>query len=132
MAILRLSTNADMPHIIHVTYEAWQDVGPSILTRDILSTITHQVLEQKRLANIKRDGFRSYVALVGDQIVGYIDGGSPREEYGDNEIYSLFVHPKYHRIGIAKNLLSAFLEQTQGSTLCCSTKPEEASFKGHS
>jgi GNAT superfamily N-acetyltransferase len=112
---LRAATAADAEEIARVHVETWKATYAGIVDGAYLASLTGEVRAPKWKTRLDAppEGYFCLVAMDGDRIVGFVDGGPIRGTHGAHrgEIYALYVLPEMHRRGIGRMLVHAALEQ---------------------
>lgn len=111
--LIRPATPEDAEKVVSVQVTAWQESYKDIIDQSFLDTM---VYSEERVS--RRQGYfqsnkslKCFVALCGNQIIGFIDVGLSREHpLGKGEIYALYVLNDHKRQGIGTALWAAAVE----------------------
>lgn len=105
----------DFAGIALVTVKAWQATFQGILPDTFLAGLTCKEQQQRHQTLFASRGVIYFVAKVAGQIVGFASGGPNRSHASDeaNELYGLYLLPRWQRQGIGRQLLQAVAMQLQ-------------------
>ena len=116
---IRKATNKDIDSLAKIHILAWQETYKGILKRDGLNNL--KVIDKKKVWEkvIKDINTLTLVAILNDDIVGFISGGNARfcKDKFKIEIYSIYLLRKYHSRGIGKTLYSSFCSCFKGEKI---------------
>lgn len=110
--IIRQARVADIPKYLAVKKQGWLETYPNkrlgitremILSRDFLS-VQRQNREKENFKNKKS---RTWVALLGQKMLGVCGANKQKEE---NSIYSMYILSKFHRQGVGSLMLKNALK----------------------
>ncbi len=105
---IRLAQPSDSKAIAKVHVQSWQETYEGIIPADYLANLSVEQRESmwtEILSSPNPD--HVFVAMVDDEVVGFISGGSAREEHGfDAELYAIYLLKKFHKRGIGKELFN--------------------------
>jgi len=107
MITIRAARPADLDAVGRVYVDAWRHAYRGVVPPSFLDRMDPAVSAERfkrRLAD-PRQAF--WVALEGEDVVGFASGGPSRlEDFDvDAEIYTLYVSPSWHRRGIGRSLV---------------------------
>jgi len=105
---IRLAIPSDAEAIAIVHVQAWQETYKNIIDNNYLNNISFEeklVLRKKILSEQKENEIH-LVALVGEKVVGFCDGGKARDVGNKGEIYAIYLLDEYKRQGIGKALFN--------------------------
>lgn len=105
----------DLLAIAAVTVKAWQATFQGILPDAFLAGLTVEAEQQRHQALFGGSGVMYLVAKVAGEIVGFASGGANRYPAPDdaNELYGVYLLPRWQGQGIGRQLLLAVAMQLQ-------------------
>lgn len=109
--IIRPTQDHEHKAVVALQIEGWQTAYRGIIHDKYLDKISHEDRLIGRLSFIYEKGIFSYVAVLDDQIIGMCDFGRPRHrEFGNGEIFALYVSSKFKSKGVGKMLIQKAIE----------------------
>jgi len=110
-ATIRRATQSDAPALGALHSSIWAELYPKDLPADVLAQLNPGYMEHLWTKFTSRgEAYRQWVAMVGEEIVGFIGTGPGRDTDAtpdDSEIYFLYVTPAHRKTGIGSALLAA-------------------------
>lgn len=103
--IIRRATEDDAFNISKCQALGWKTAYKNILPDDFLNTILEDRWVEPIKSILKTDDKDIYVVEVDNKIVGTTTFGNSRDGENVGEIYAIYVHPDYQRLGIGKLLM---------------------------
>ena len=110
---IRKANLDDSKGIADVHVESWIETYTGIIPDSYLATLSkpnRQTMWEKIISSNK-DKQYTFVAIVNDEIVGFVNGGESREkEHGqEGELYAIYLLKKFQGIGVGKELFNNFI-----------------------
>lgn len=108
MTTVRRATSADAEAIGRVQVETWTAAYADLLSQETIDAFdvsATQTLWRERLGRPPRPGSATFVALVGDEIVGFASVGASHSEEGPGELYAIYVDPSRWGHGAGRALI---------------------------
>jgi ribosomal protein S18 acetylase RimI-like enzyme len=116
MITTRLATSADAEAIARINVETWIDTYSGLIDEAFLETLSieKRTADWQRICSQIAEYNPTIVAIdEHNTILGYCGGGKSRVDGYDGEIYALYVHPRFHRMGVGRILMQEFFKRTQ-------------------
>ncbi len=111
LIIIRPMRFEDIPQLAIVHVKTWQATYRGIMSDQFLNQLDLRNFEKRWRERFKEDGpsVVTFVALIGDEIVGFAVGDKPRIEISDCdcELYAINILPKAQKQGLGKKLMKA-------------------------
>ncbi|MGH9305237.1 MAG: GNAT family N-acetyltransferase [Acidimicrobiales bacterium] len=124
--VVRPAAVLDAARITEVHVRAWQLAYRGILSERYLDDLSLQTKERRRrwegiITAPERPGTVTLVAEVDGEVAGWASHGSNRDSDvttpQTGEIYGIYIHPDYWRIGAGSELMAAAVDQMAASGL---------------
>ncbi len=119
---IRVATEGDAADIARVHVRSWQEAYAGIVPDAYLASLDADArVAQWRtyLREGPREEIRTWVALAGDRIVGFVTVGPSRDEdagRGDHEIFSIYLDPGIWGHGVARDLMRSVIGEVGSAT----------------
>jgi len=107
-AVIRRAELDDVERLGALHSACWRELYPDVLTPAVLNELSPAVMANYWIKFVSRGGaYEQYVAVVGDEVVGFAGIGPGREPGYEEavELYFIYVDPAHRRTGIGKQLL---------------------------
>ena len=111
---VRPATSADADAIGRIQVETWTTAYAGLLPEKTIAAFdvgARQAMWREGLARTPRPGSATFVALVGDEVIGFATVGASHSEGGTGELYAIYVHPSSWGTGAGR----ALIEQAEDS-----------------
>lgn len=116
MITTRLAAVADAQAMAIINVETWIDTYTGLIDEEFLATLSieKRTSDWQRICSQITENNPTIVAFnEDDTILGYCGGGKSRVNGYDGEVYALYVHPQYQKLGVGKILIEEFFKLTQ-------------------
>ncbi len=108
----RKAEEGDAPGIARVHVASWRTTYAGLMPDETLAKLSEERRAEGWLESIHRAANYVFVALDGDEIIGFVAGGPEREEIMrqvdglpfDAEMYAIYVLAGYHTQGVGSEL----------------------------
>tara|TARA_R110002020_G_scaffold379716_2_gene590967 strand:+ start:1830 stop:2405 length:576 start_codon:yes stop_codon:yes gene_type:complete len=106
---IRSADIADMTAVGDIVAESWRQTFLGLLPQDVLSSITPEAQKARHERTFVRDGVRYHVASKAGEVIGFASWGPGRDPIFSvgNELYAIYLRPKYERQGIGRLLFES-------------------------
>jgi ribosomal protein S18 acetylase RimI-like enzyme len=117
MITYRAPTLADIAEIAALHVLCWQQAYAGIFPDDFLRDLSVQKRAEGWHRSLADDEVISVIACDGEKVVGFVSAGPVRDEHGnmaaisDGEIYAIYNHADYYRLGIGRALVAQVAAQ---------------------
>lgn len=101
---------ADAEGIARVHVASWKATYTGLVPQSKLDRLDVEVRTKTWITRLAESDRCTLVAVVDDQVVGFVDAGPARESNADGEVYAIYLHPEYVRRGIGRTLLRRSFE----------------------
>lgn len=107
--VIRAATTTDVPGIARVHVESWRTTYRGIVPDGVLDDLKAESREAMWRQVVGNERQHSFVALDGDRIVGFANGGVERENdpVFTAELYAIYLLQTHQRRGLGRTLLEA-------------------------
>jgi GNAT superfamily N-acetyltransferase len=109
--IVREATADDANSIAQVHVDAWRSTYQSLITDDILDSLSYEQRSSFWLAKISELETPGFILIAEDPqygLIGFASGGRNRDEPDSfqGELYAIYLRDHYQRRGVGRSLLS--------------------------
>jgi GNAT superfamily N-acetyltransferase len=114
---VRRAVRADARRIAEINVAAWRAAYDGQMPADFLRSLgveAREIAWQSLLESDADDRAPAWVAVAGDEVVGYLASGPARDEATgtlDAEVYAIYVHPQHWRSGAGRRLMAAAIDE---------------------
>lgn len=114
---IRPATAGDIPGVARVVVDAWRSTFAGLLPADVLEHMSYTHQEERHRRTFARPDVSYHVAVADDVVVGFASGGPTRrnEFPQENELYAIYILPKFQRRNIGSILLRNVVADLQRS-----------------
>jgi ribosomal protein S18 acetylase RimI-like enzyme len=111
--VIRRATAADVPAIARVHVDVSRATYAQLFPPEHLARQTYETREIAWRGLVADPALITLVALDGDELVGFVNGGARREGPPEltGELWSIYLRPEHHRRGIGRDLVGAFASE---------------------
>ncbi len=104
--VVRPATSDDFEDITHISITVWKQAYQGIIDQSYLDNISFEERLRGRLQWMVQPQKYSFVASHNEKIIGFCDYGISRHlQFGQGEIYALYVSKDYQNQGVGQKLL---------------------------
>lgn len=109
--MIRKAVVQDAAGIARVHVESWHETYTGLVPDEVLAGMTNY---ERRFAMWQRvtadDNQHTFVAVVDDEVIGFVNGGKARDEFEgyDGELYAVYMLKSQHGKGLGRKLVQAF------------------------
>ncbi|TDW15547.1 GNAT family N-acetyltransferase [Kribbella kalugense] len=106
----RTARSGDLLGAAEARVASWRAAFTGLVPQDFLDAMDPAAIAASWSDSITAGRSRLYVAVLGDQVVGYAGLGPERDPAappGTGELYALFIHPSYWGTGAGRALTDA-------------------------
>lgn len=106
--IIRLATNDDIKKLAVLKQQVWNETYRGIYSDETIDNFDYEKAERSFHNIINNDKISLYVVESNEELVGYMDVGTPIREFADyeQEIGLLYLIHNFQRRGIGKKLFN--------------------------
>jgi ribosomal protein S18 acetylase RimI-like enzyme len=114
--VIRRATEADVPAIARVHVDVSRATYAQIFPPEHLARQTYETREAAWRGLLADPALITLVALDGNEVVGFANGGTRREGPPDftGELWAIYLRTEQHRRGIGRDLVGAFASELAG------------------
>ncbi len=117
---IRSARKDDAKDLATINTLGWKTTYRGLLPDELLDSRT---VTPKRIERFENQILESEICLAAENesgIIGYLFGGKTRDngvpyKY---EIYALYIHPDFQRVGVGTGLFNTFKEKIKGANFC--------------
>ena len=110
--LVRAAQTADLLDAAQARVASWRTAFAGLVPQDFLDGMDAEAIAASWATSIATGRSRLYVALTGEQVVGYAGVGperDPQAPANTGELYALYVHPDHWGSGAGRALMDAAL-----------------------
>ena len=111
--IYREASVTDCPAVARVHVRSWRESFAGIVPQSFLDKMAVDQRAEAFASRFAEAAYRMFVAeVLGEGIVGFADGGEPRDEVAgyEAELYAIYLLPEYQGKGVGRKLFQQVIE----------------------